>query len=420
VGALYDKFEIESERFDRVEDYTKQIALVPTSAATGEGIAELLMVLCGLAQKYLEQSLKVNPEGPAKGVVLEVKEEVGIGISLDVIIFDGSLSVGDTLVIAGVDEPIVTKVKSLFLPAPLAEMRDKKTKFTSVKKVTAATGVKISAKDIDTVIAGMPLASATDKTLSEVKQSIQQEVDELLLETDGRGVIVKADALGSLEALVTLLREANVSIRSAGIGAITKKDILAGEGNREQDPLTGVILGFNVGVQQGVDCGKVKVFSHQVVYKLIEDLQAWQEGTKRALEAKELEGVIRPGKFQLLTGYVFRQSNPAVVGVDVLAGKIQSGARVMNTSGEMISTIKNIQHEQDSIKIAEKGKQVAVSLPGLIVGRTIKEEDILYVGFIESEFRKLKDMKHLLTTEERGLLKEIADIKREKNPVWGI
>jgi len=298
-------------------------------------------------------------------------------------------------------------------------MMDKKTKFKSVKSVAAAAGVKISGKDIDDVIAGMPL-SGVDGDLESVKAKIQEEVDELLLETDGDGILIKADSIGSLEALMTLLREAQVPIRSTGIGPISKKDITSAEGNREVDPLTCVVLGFNVNLQQGVDPGKVKIFSHEVVYKLIDDLVAWQEGKRKAMEAKELDGLVRPGKFQVMSGYVFRQSNPAVVGVDVLAGKLVSGCDVMNSSGETISTLKNLQHEKESLKVAEKGKQVAASLTNAVVGRNIKEEDILYIAIPEKDFRKLKAFKHLLSDEERDILREVARIKREKNPVWGI
>jgi len=222
VGKL-SQLGFESERFDRIEDYTKQLAIVPTSARTGDGIPELLMVLTGLAQKYLENSLKCNIKGAAKGTVLEVKEEKGIGKCLDVIIYDGSLKIKDTIVIGGLEKPIVTKVKTLFEPAPLAEMRDKKAKFKSVNSVAAATGVKISAHDIDEVVAGMPLRSCSESELDNVKEEIQKEVEEVLLETKNEGIVIKADSLGSLEALVNLLKQEGVKIKKASVGEINKK-----------------------------------------------------------------------------------------------------------------------------------------------------------------------------------------------------
>ena len=249
VGKLHD-LGFESERFDRVQDYSKQIAFVPTSAETGTGIPELLMVMTGLAQKYLESCLECDKCADAKGIILEVKEEKGLGKSLDVIIYDGCLNVNDPLVIGALGEPIVTKVKALFQPAPLAEMRDKKAKFSAVKGITAATGVKISAKDIDGAVAGMPIHSAKNKSIEQVKEEIQKEVQEVLIATEADGIIVKADTLGSLEAIDHLLREKEIPIRKATIGDISKKDLVEAESMYEKDPLQTAVLGFNVQLSQ--------------------------------------------------------------------------------------------------------------------------------------------------------------------------
>src|SRR3989344_4967960 len=206
VGKL-SELGFNSERFDRIEDYTKQISIVPTSASTGEGIPELLMVLTGLAQKFLEKSLKINAEGNAKGTVLEVKEEKGIGTTLDVIIYDGTLKHNDTIVIGTLSEPIVTKVRALLEPYPLKDMRDRKTKFQQVKEASAAMGIKVSAPGIGEVVAGMPLRSCNAEDVEKVKGEIRKEVEEVVIETDKNGIVIKADSLGSLEALAKLLRE---------------------------------------------------------------------------------------------------------------------------------------------------------------------------------------------------------------------
>ena len=269
VGKL-SEMGLQAERFDRVEDYTKQIPIVPTSAQTGDGIPELLMVITGLAQRFLEHALEIDTAGPAKGTILEVKEEKGLGITIDVIIYDGRLKVNDILVIGGVDEPVVTKVKALLEPIPLAEMMDKKSKYKHVDEVSAATGVKIAAQGIKEVIAGMPIAVATQETVEQVQEQIQKQVQEVLIETDKEGIIIKADTLGGLEALVTLLKEKGITIRRASVGTITKKDISNAESNYEVSPLTTVILGFNVNSEVG-DSGNVKVLTKNVINKLIED-----------------------------------------------------------------------------------------------------------------------------------------------------
>ena len=208
--AKLSEFGFESERFDRINDFTKQIAIVPLISPTKEGIPELLMVITGLAQKFLESSLQYNPDAPAKGTILEVKEEKGLGTTVDAIIYDGTLKVNDLLVIAGLDKPVVTKIRALLEPEELAEMRAKKSKFKPVKQVYAATGVKISAPDLDKVLSGMPLAIATEKTLAQVSAELQKEVTEIAAETGTAGVVIKADNLGSLEALTSLLKEKGI------------------------------------------------------------------------------------------------------------------------------------------------------------------------------------------------------------------
>lgn len=420
VGKVHE-LGFPSERFDRVSDYTKEIGIVPVSAKTGEGIPELLMMVTGLAQKYLEKCLACNVQGPAKGTILEVKEEKGLGTTLDVIIYDGTIRVNDTIVIGGMHEPIVTKVRALLEPAPLAEMRDKKAKFRSIKQAVAATGVKISAPGLDNVVAGMPVLVASPDTVEVAKEEVMKEIEEVLVETDKDGIIIKADTLGSLEALTNLLKGQGVAIRKAGVGEVTKKDVTDAESTLEKDPLNAAILVFNLPVSEEIlKYGKnIKILHNDVIYRLIEDFEKWLDEKKKELEAKELEGLVKPCKFRLMPNYVFRQSNPAIVGSDILVGEIRVGTAVMK-DGRDISVVKSIQHEKDTLTKVEAGKQVALALPGATVGRQINEGDILYSGIPEPDFRKLKTLKKYLTKEDIEVMKEIAEMKRKQNPLWGV
>ena len=417
VGQMYEKFQMNIERFDRLEDYTKQIAIVPVSAKTGEGLPELLMVTMGLAEKFLEQNLHADIKKSAKGTVLEVKEEKGLGTTIDAIIYDGHIKVNDPLIIGGIDGPIVTKVKALFEPAPLTEMRDKRSNFKSVKEVYAATGVKISAKDIQDVIAGMPLE--TDLDIEAAKLRVQEAIDEARIDTDEKGIVIKADSIGSLEALTVLLREKDIPIRKANIGNITKKDLIDAEANTEKDPLLGVVLGFNVTLEEEPN-EKVKVITNKVIYKIIEDLEEWQINTKKSIEAKGLDKLVRPFKAEILRGYVFRQSNPAVFGVYITHGTIHNNLQILKKDGKVLSSIKGIQHEQDNLEKAEKGKQVAISVPHVMMGRQLNEGDIIYSDIPEEDFRQLKEFKEYLSADEKEVLKEIAVIKRQTHPMWGV
>lgn len=423
VGKLFEVSEMQSERFDRVNDFTKQIAIVPCSAQTGEGIPELLMFITGLAQKFLEKNLLCDVKGYAQGTILEVKHDKGLGTTIDVIIHEGMLAVNDILVIGGLEKPIVTKVKALLIPAPLAEMRDRKTKFNAVKQVNAATGVKISALDIDEAIAGMPIRSCSKNNLPEVTAAIQEEVEEVIVNTDNEGIVIKADTLGSLEALQALLRQQNIKIKKAGVGDIGKKDIIDAEANYSKSPLISVVLGFNVKDESGLCNEHVKVLTNNIIYKLIEDFLAWQILERKNLEKAMLSDAVMPCKIKFLPGYVFRQNNPAVVGIEVIAGKLVAGISLMKKDtkdGKAITKVSAIQVEKESATQVEAGKQAAVSLGDVTVGRQIHEGDVFYSCIPEQHFRKLKELKHLLSESEKNILKEIAEIMRKVNPVWGV
>ncbi|MFC1723398.1 translation initiation factor IF-2 [Nanoarchaeota archaeon] len=419
VGRLHDHG-FESERFDRVADFSKQIGIVPISAKTGEGIPELLMVMTALAQKFLEECLQCNIDSPGKGTILEVKEEKGLGTTLDVIIYDGTIKVNDTVVIGAIGEPIVTKIRALLEPAPLAEMRDKKARFCGVKKVEAAMGVKIAAPGLDNAVAGMPVRVANDN-VDAIKEEVQAEIEEVLVETDKEGIIIKADTIGSLEALTKLLKEKDVQIRKAGVGEVSKKDIADSESSLEKDPLDACILVFNLPVSDDIKTfGKnVKIIHNDIIYKLIEDFEEWQVEKRKELEAKELDGLVKPAKMRVMPNYVFRQSNPAIVGCDVLVGGLKVGMPIMK-DGKTISQLKSIQHEKDTLSKVEAGKQVALAFPGVTVGRQVNENDTLYSGIPEADFRKLKELKKYLKKEEIEVMKEIAEMKRRKNPLWGV
>jgi len=418
---------LQSERFDRVEDYTKQIAIVPVSAHTGQGIPELLMVLTGLAQKFLEKKLEIEETGNAKGTILEVKEEKGMGTTLDAIIYNGQLKVNDTLVIGGIDQAIVVKVRALLEPAELAEMREKKSKFKNVKQVTAATGVKISAPGLNEAISGMPIISCSGKPeeVEKLKQEVQEEVGTIVTECDECvGVMIKADTIGGLEALRNLLQEKNIPISSASLGDLTKKDLSKLESLKEKDEFSAIILGFNIKVSEDLieltKSKKLKIITNDIIYKIIQDYEEYLEKLKKDIEMRKLSKLVRPCKFAVLKGYTFRQSNPAIMGVEIEIGQIKTGDPIMNKEGKQITSAKSMQEGKDNISLAEQGKQLAMSMDGVTIGRQVDEGDFLYTDIPEEDFRKLKEMKKHLSKMEIEVLKEVAEIKRKNNPVWGV
>jgi len=236
--------------------------------------------------------------------------------------------------------------------------------------------------------------------------------------------VIKADSLGSIEALLKMLKEKGVKVKSANIGNITKRDITEAESNIKTEPLNAVILGFNVRLTKDAElllakC-PVKIITNDIIYKLIEDYEAWVEAETRKLQEQELGKLIQPCKFMVLPGYVFRQSNPAIFGVEVLAGVLHTNTPVMNKDGKLISTVKSIQDQQENIELAERGKRVAVSMFNVTIGRQIKEGELLYSAVPEEHFKEFKRLKHLLNEEQKQILKEIAEIMRKKDSFWGV
>jgi translation initiation factor 5B len=403
VSSLAE-YNFDSERFDRITDFTKQVAIVPVSSVTKEGIAELLALLAGLAQKFLKEKIKYS--GKAKGIILEVKEVKGLGLTLDVILYDGKLSREDYLIIGG-KEPIVTKVKALLLPRPLQEIRVEK-KFINVDEVTAAIGVKVVAQNLEKAIAGMPIRATKDekeipKLIEEVK--IENYVE---FEKDPNGVIIKADTVGSLEAMVKLLKEAGIPIRKADIGNITREDFI--EGELIQDKYRKVILAFNIKVdEQTINEAKsfgLRIFSSNIIYRIIDEYKQWiEEEKKKEIEAK-LATLPRPVRVRVIPGAVFRSSKPAIFGVDVLEGTLKPGIS-LKREGKVIGAVKEIQSEGRTMPQAIKGERVAISIEDAIVGRNVFENDILVSELSREDIEKLKEVFDYLREDEKKLLIEI-------------
>ena len=126
------------------------------------------------------------------------------------------------------------------------------------------------------------------------------------------------------------------------------------------------------------------------------------------------------GKASVLKQYVFRNSNPAIFGVEIKGGKLRAGLSVISNTGEKIGHIKNIQSENNSIGEALEGMQVAMSIPGVNFERELGDKDFLYSDISASQFRTFKKNKDLLSENEMKILQEIAEIKRRKEDNWGV
>ena len=426
IMGAFSRLDFKTDRFDHIrrEDFATTIALVPTSAKTGEGLAELLMVLVGLTQQYMRKRLQTT-EGPAKGSVLEVKEEPGLGLTLNTIIYEGTLKKDDLIVVGGKYKPVVTTLRAILVPKPLDEIRDPRDRFSSVDCVFAAAGVKIVASGLEGALAGAPLyVVPTGEDASEYARLVTEEIGRIRIVTEIAGVIVKADTLGSLEAIAEILKQNNVQIRIADIGDVSKRDVIEASVVKTREPLLGVVLSFGVKILPDAEAEAavhgIQVFTEPIIYNMINKYLEWQKAQREAKVEMEFERLVKPGKVQVLPGFVFRRAKPAIFGVKVEGGSIKPKySLVRSETGEDVGEIQQIQDKGKAFPEAREGMEVAISMDKPIVGRHIFEKDMLYVKVPESDAKILATTcSEMLSTDEQDVLKEYVRIMQKKTPFW--
>jgi translation initiation factor 5B len=422
VGKL-SELDFSADRFDRVADFQRNLAIVPLSAHTGEGIPDLLLIMIGLAQRYMSDELKLLVEGPGAGTVLEVKEERGLGTTLDVILYDGTLAVGDEIAVATQGDVVVTKVRSLLQPRPMQEILTED-RFERVKSVAAAAGIKVTAPSLEGVIAGSPFFVIRGNR-DEVTEKIKREMTEIHVNLAEEGIVIKADTIGALEALCKELESKDIGVMRAEVGPVSRLDLV--ETETIKNPTFRVLLSFNTPLLPDAAeiikdplYKQVKVFEGRVIYQLIDQYVEWRDEQKRLMEKQRFEHVVMPAKIRLLPDCVFRQSNPAVVGVRVLGGKLRNDVNLIKLDGKKVGHLKTMQLRQESIREADEGLEVAISIEGATVGRQVSVGDDLFVDIPERHVKVLeKEMLKTLNTSTKEVLADFTAMRRKADPFWG-
>lgn len=403
IMGKISEYGFDSERFDKVEDFSKQIAIVPISAKTREGMSELLVLIGGLSQKFLGNRLEIEENGRGKGSIIEVKDEKGLGTTVDVIVYDGIFRKNDEIAYMTSEGVKKTKVRGLLEPN-----LGGKEKFLYVDEVVAAAGVKICAPGLEGAIPGSPLEVVHDfgREGKEIERQFKQVI---FHKSDEQGVILRADSLGSVEALLQLLKGAGIPVKDADVGNIIRKDVLAA--GAIEDKYLGVILGFNVNVLDEAweesRNSKVPIIYSNIVYKVIEEYQEWVKKEKEALRKESLAKLTCPGRLKVLDGYIFRACKPAIFGVDVLAGRIKKNYRLMKKDGEIVGQVREIQKEKEKVDEAGKGDQLAISCDGIHIGKNVNAGDVLYTCMSREEIELWKERQDMLNDEEKELYLQI-------------
>lgn len=414
----------QSEAFYRVKDFGKEVSIVPVSARTGVGIPELLTVLVGLTQQYMQKRLE-QEEKQSRGIILEVNDEVGLGTTANMILIDGTIKKGDFVVVAKRDSVVVIKPKALLLPKPLDEMRDPRDKFKPVGQVDAAAGIKIASPDLEGVLPGSTVYVTDDESqIEEFKKTIESEMKSVFIDTQTNGVILKCDTIGSLEAITEMLRRQQIPVAKADIGHINRRDVMEAKAIKENDRHLGVILAFNVrtlpDAQEEADNYHIKIFNDQVIYSLIDNYTYWVDDDKANEENAVFSELTPICKFTFLKGYIFRNSNPAVFGIRVDAGTVKQKIQIMTSTGKKIGKIHQLQDGKKSIDTATQGQEVACSIQDVTIGRQIAEEDVFYSMPNSREAKAiLEKFLYKLSPEQQTVFNEIVALQRAKDASYG-
>jgi translation initiation factor 5B len=423
IGDLSDN-DFSADMYWRVQDFQNNIGVVPVSAETGEGIPDLLTVMMGLSQRYMKAEMAVDVNGPAAGTVLEVTDTQGFGTTVDAIVYDGTIRADDQIVVGGVEGPIVTEVRALLRPRPLEEIRTEG-QFEQVDAVAAADGIKIAAPDLDDAMAGAPIRVVGDRAVDDVIEEVRAELADIAVQTQEEGVVVKADTLGSLEALASTLEEEEIPIVRAEVGDIAPRDVRVAETANEVKHRT--ILGFGVEtLDDAADLAEqegVRIFDHDVIYRLVDEYEEFVEERERAQQDQVLDNITRPARFQILDDHTFRQSDPAVVGVEILGGSLRRNSNVAkfdDAEPERVGLMKSIQDEGEDVDEARTGERVAVSIDGPTVGRQIREGDTLWTEIPEKHAKILEqELTGDIPADEVETLNMYLEKRRNRDPFWG-
>ncbi|MCI4363332.1 MAG: translation initiation factor IF-2 [Thermoplasmata archaeon] len=409
-----------AERFDRVSDFTRNLGIVPVSSKSGVGVPELLALLVGLAQRFLESELARTTER-AEATILERSEQKGVGPVASVILYRGTLKVGDEFGFTGRAGPRESRVRGIYRPSP--GKRARRTQgghLDSLPEVQAAAGVYLSATGLEEALPGGLLKVIRGPQDREEVRELLAVESHPVTDFAESGVQLAADTLGGLEALAFECREAGIPIHGAEVGAVSRPMILRTASVK--DPVHRAVFAFNVpvlpdAIPPGVE-NSVRVLQGEVMYRLLEEYSLWKEDRTKQLAEQRRGELAHPAKFQVLPGFVFRTSKPAIVGIKVLAGTLRPGVRLLRQDGSELGLLKSLQREGSSVREAAEGAELAASIDGAIVHRTLEEGDTVYVSVPESAVRTLRTGG--LSEAEQTTLEEMIRIRRQTlGPFWG-
>lgn len=386
------------------EDPRSCVSIVPTSALTGEGVPDLLYQLLNLSQTLMSSQLEVKEE--LQCTVIEVKNIEGLGTTIDVILLNGTLKEGDQIVLAGLGGPIVTTIRALLTPQPMKEMRVKN-EYVNHKKISTSMGVKICAPGLEDAVAGTELlVVGPDDDIEELKEEVSEGFDSILSEfqKEPEGVYVKASTLGSLEALITFLRDMKIPVFDVGIGEVHKKDVKKASIMKEKKrPEFAVILCFDVKVNHEANLQAahdgVQIFTADIIYHLFDKFKSYMEKIHESKKTETRAQAVFPVILQIDKQYVFNKRDPFIFGCSVVGGQLrmQTPICVPEKDNLCIGHVSGIEKDHKPIQVARRGDTVCVKIE-----QNTAQKNIAY----GRHFDHTNQLFSLITRESIDTLKE--------------
>ncbi|KAL1702921.1 hypothetical protein EV121DRAFT_261598 [Schizophyllum commune] len=410
------------------KNFARNVSLVPTSAITGEGVPDMIMLLIRLTQERMSDRLMYLSE--LECTVLEVKVIEGLGTTIDVVLSNGILREGDKIVVCGLNGPIVTQIRALLTPQPLRELRIKSA-YVHHKEVKAALGVKITAPDLDKAIAGSRLlVCGPDDDEDDLRDEVMSDLTSLLnsIDKSGRGVCVQASTLGSLEALLDFLKVSKIPVSGINIGPVHKRDVMRSATMLEKAKELACILCFDVPVDKDAERMAeemgIRLFKADIIYHLFDAFTAYNNEIVEAKRRDAAPQAVWPCRLKIIA--CFCKRDPIIVGVDILDGTLRvgtplavvktdpaTGKREIIDLGKITSL--EINHKNfDIVKKSQAGGGVAVKIEHAVYqsakmfGRHFDEKDELLSHITRSSIDVLKNnFKADVSTEEWLLIKAL-------------
>ena len=427
----YDKIVIEfAEQGLNVAKYWENpdprtfLNIIPTSAITGEGMPDILQTLVDLCQTRMNERIQYVPA--VQCTVLEVKMIEGLGTSVDVILINGKLKEGQTIVVAGLEGAITTQIRALLTPQPMREMRVKGS-YIHHKEIEGAQGIKIVAPGLEKAVAGTSLLVLDEEDdEEELRDEVLSDMKGVLARVDksGEGVYVQASTLGSLEALLEFLKSDAVKIPVAGIaiGPVNKRDVMGASVMHERKkPEFATILAFDVPVtKEAVAMGEelnVRIFTADIIYHLFDQFTAYMEKVRTDKREAASKHVNFPCVLQIMPNCIFNKRDPIVVGVDIVKGIARVGTQICIPSQGYIDIgkIASMEHNHKEVTKATAGMSVAMKIePGTpsessrLYGRHFDHKDQLVARMTRPSIDMMKEsFREELTKDDWRLVVEL-------------